>query len=150
MLASVLVIAASVTVSTLVVLERVEKRSEQAVTDLERDHAERVASLLQQRVVSLQKMLRATAGKMPPEALASHAAATAFLAGSPALIANFASVFVAAADGELLAMHDGTRSMFKPGNLSDRAYFAQTLAQGVPLVSAPIVGHEFPFSRVVG
>ena len=53
MLASVLVIAVSVTVSTLVVLERVERRSEQALMDLERDHAERVASLLQQRVVSM-------------------------------------------------------------------------------------------------
>ena len=140
MLASVLVIAASVTVSTLVVLERVERRSEQAMMDLEADHAERVASLLQQRVVNMQKMLRATAATMPAGARRDSAAATAFLAGNPALIANFGSVFIAAVDGELLALHDGTRSVHKPMNLRDREYFSQTLAQGVPLVSSPIPG----------
>ena len=46
MLASMLVIALSVTVSTLVVLDRLQGRSEQALMDLERDNAERAASLL--------------------------------------------------------------------------------------------------------
>ena len=140
MLASVLVIAVSVTVSTLVVIDRVEQRSEQAVMNVERDHAERVASLLQQRVVSLQNMLRATAAAMPPAARTEHAAAEAFLAGKPALATNFASIFVIRADGELLAAHDGTLSTYKPLNLRDRAYFHQTLAHGVPLVSEPFSG----------
>ncbi|HZF79222.1 MAG TPA: cache domain-containing protein, partial [Rubrivivax sp.] len=140
MLASVLVIAVSVTVSTLVVIDRVEQRSEQAVMNVERDHAERVASLLQQRVVSLQNMLRATAEAMPPAARTDHAAAEAFLAGKPALATNFSSIFVIRADGELLAAHDGTRSTYKRLNLADRAYFSQTLAHGVPLVSEPFAG----------
>ncbi|HLL18849.1 MAG TPA: PDC sensor domain-containing protein, partial [Rubrivivax sp.] len=138
MLASVLVIAASVTVSTLVVIHRVEQRSQQAVMQLERDHAERVASLLQQRVVSMQKMLRATAQTLPVAARTDHAAAEAFLAGKPALATNFASVFVVALDGELLAAQDGTRSTYRPTNLRSAAYFSQTVTHGAPVVSQPL------------
>lgn len=140
MLAAVLVIATSVLVSTGFVIQRVEQRSEQAVTDLERDHAERVASLLQQRVVSKQRMLRATAAAMPPAAWRDHDAATRFLAANPALAASFPSLFVAATDGTLLARHEGTSSLWRAANLSTREWFAQTLAQGVPLVSAPFAG----------
>ena len=46
------------------------------------------------------------------------------------MIANFASAFFVAADGELLSLYDGTRSTHKPMNLRDREYFNQTLAQG--------------------
>jgi diguanylate cyclase (GGDEF)-like protein/PAS domain S-box-containing protein len=140
MAASVLVIAASVAGSTLFVIHRVEQRSEQAVTDLERDHAERVASMLQQRVIAMQRMLRATAQTMPELARSEHEAATAFIADKPALQATFSTLFVAATDGELLALHDGTASAWRPMNLAPREYFAQTLAQGVPLVSAPLSG----------
>ena len=138
MVASALVIAASVTVSVLVVLQRVEQRSEHAVMDLERDNAERVASLLVQRVVAMQKMLRATAAIMPPAARNDADAAAAFLRSNPALEVHFASVFVATASGRLLALNDGNAVTFPAVELGDRAYFKQTIAEGIPVVSAPL------------
>ena len=140
MLASVLVIAASVGVSTLVVLQRVEQRSERAVMDLERDNAERMASLLVQRVVVLQKMLRATADSLPPAAATEPAAAGAALAANPALIVNFASVFLADSAGAVLAVHDGDGVRHPQLDMSGRADFRATLAQGTPQVSAPLIG----------
>jgi diguanylate cyclase (GGDEF)-like protein/PAS domain S-box-containing protein len=140
LLASAVVIAASVAVSALVVLQRVEHRSEQAVMDLERDNAERVASLLGQRVVGLQKMLRASADKLPPSARTDAAAAAQFLSGNPGLTSNFSMVFLADADGQLLTVHDGTEARHPVLNLRDREYFRHTFDQGVPMVSAPLPG----------
>ena len=138
MVASALVIAASVTVSVLVVLQRVEQRSEHAVMDLERDNAERVASLLVQRVVAMQKMLRATAAIMPPAAHHDADAAAAFLRSNPALAVHFATVFVATTSGRLLALHDGNAVTYPAVELDDRDYFKQTIAEGIPVVSAPL------------
>ena len=140
MIASALVIATSVAVSTLVVLERVEQRSEQAVMDLERDNAEHMASLLGQRVIGLQNMLRATAQALPAAARSDSAVAVDVLNHSPALTASFASVTLIAPDGSTLALHDGRAAGQSSLDLSGRDYFRQTLASGVPLVSAPFVG----------
>lgn len=98
MAASALVIAVSVMVSVLVVLQRVEQRGEQAVMELERDHVERMASLLVQRVVGLQKMMRAVAAVMPEAASHDADAAAEFLAGKPALGVQFALMFLAGAE----------------------------------------------------
>ncbi len=144
MLASTLVIATSVGVSALVVLQRVEQRSEQAVMDLERDNAERMASLLVQRVVGMQKMLRATAAALPPQARVDAQAAVAALSANPALVVNFSATFLAAADGRLLALNEGNGAHPKVLNLIDRDYFRATVAQGTPQVSAPFGGR---FSR---
>ena len=138
MMASALVIAASVSVSVLVVLQRVQQRSEQAVMGLERDNTERVASLLQQRVVSLQKMLRATAATMPEAARHSNEGAAAFLRISPALTVHFATVAVVNTEGRMLALHDGTTVTHPVVNMADRANFKQTVAEGIPVVSPPI------------
>ena len=137
MVASALVIAASVSVSVLVVLQHLEKRSEQAVMDLERDNVERVASLLVQRVVDMQKMLRATAAIMPEAARHDPAAAATFLVANPALQVHFASVFVADTAGRLLAIHDGNTVTQPAVDLADRDYFKQTLSGAIPVVSAP-------------
>ncbi len=140
MIASALVIAASVAGSTLVVLERVQRRTEQAVMDLERDNAERMASLLSQRVVGLQRMLRATAEGLPAAAVADSAVAIDALDHSPALTVSFATVLLAASDGHALALHDGSAARQPALEIGDRDYFRQTLAHATPLVSAPLLG----------
>jgi diguanylate cyclase (GGDEF)-like protein/PAS domain S-box-containing protein len=140
MLASALVIAASVAISTEVVLHRVEARSVQAVIELERDNAERMAAMLAQRVVGLQKVLRATAAIMPGAARRESLAAIEFLSDKPALITSFANVYIANAEGQMLALHDGDSATARTLNLAGREYFRRTVAQGVPVVSAPMDG----------
>ncbi len=140
MVASTLLIAASVAVSTWVVLERVEQRSAHALLELERDNAERVAALLGQRVVGLQRMLRAAAGGLPAAALRDGAAAAAFLDANQALAVNFANIYVADARGEVLALLDGGPAAQPSLNLAARDWFRRTLSEGVPLVSAPLIG----------
>ncbi len=142
MVASALVIAVSVTVSVLVVLQRVEQRGVQAVMQLERDHVERMASMLVQRVVGMQKMLRASAATMPEAARQEPAAAAEFLASKPALSVQFNSMFVASSTGDVLALtlQDGSDAAPVAMSLSQRDYFTQTLAKGIPLVSAPLAG----------
>jgi diguanylate cyclase (GGDEF)-like protein/PAS domain S-box-containing protein len=140
MLASALVIAASVAVSTQVVLQRVEARSVQAVQELERDNAERMAAMLGQRVVGLQKMLRATAAMMPAAVRRETPAAVEFLRDKPALASSFANVYIANAEGTMLALHDGDGSRSVSLDLKDREYFRRTVTQGVPVVSAPMAG----------
>jgi diguanylate cyclase (GGDEF)-like protein/PAS domain S-box-containing protein len=140
MLASALVIAASVAVSTSMVLSRVEKRSEQALMDLESDNAGRMASLLGQRVVAMQKMLRATAETMPPAARQDPLAAADYLGEKPALGVTFSTLYIATAGGQMLALHDGRTAAPRAMNLADRDYFRQTVDKGIPVVSAPIPG----------
>ena len=123
MLASVMVIALSVTVSTLVVIERVEKRSEQAVMDPKRDHVEAwLAAAAACR--SMQKCCghggHAAAGSTQ-RARRSHR-----LPGwQPALITNFAAVFLALPTANA-GRARGTNSMHKPLNLRHREYFSHT------------------------
>jgi diguanylate cyclase (GGDEF)-like protein/PAS domain S-box-containing protein len=140
MIASALVIAASVAGTAMVVLERVQKRSEQAVMDLELDNAERMASLLVQRVVALQKMLRATAERMPQAARHEVPAAVAYLESNPALAVNFATVYVARPDGATLALHDGVRAGPSTVTVGDRDYFQRTVSGNLPVVSPPLPG----------
>jgi diguanylate cyclase (GGDEF)-like protein/PAS domain S-box-containing protein len=140
MLASALVIAASVAVSTEVVLQRVQARSMQAVMELERDNTERMAAMLAQRVVGLQKVLRATAAIMPGAARRETPAAVEFLSDKPGMITSFANVYIANAEGQMLALHDGDSAASRTLILTDREYFRRTVSQGVPVVSAPVAG----------
>ena len=140
MIASVLVIACSVLGSASVLLARVETRAVQAVQDLEADHIEQLASLVGQRVVVMQNMLRVTADAMPPAARGDVEAALAFLVDKPALRVSFDTVFVADAAGHVLALGEGNRTLRSDINLAGRDYFIRTVSQGVPVVSSPIVG----------
>ena len=147
-IASVLVIACSVLGSASVLLARVQTRAVQAVQDLEADHIERLASLVGQRVVAMQNMLRVTADAMPLAARGDAAAALAFLADKPALRVSFDTVFVADAAGHVLALGDGNLTLPSDVNLAGRDYFIRTVSQGVPVVSSPIVGRA-PNSHVI-
>lgn len=140
MIASVLVIAASVLASASVLLARVEERGVQAMLDLEADHIERLAGLVGQRVVVMQNMLRATADALPVAAHSDAAAAVAFLANTAALRVTFDTVLVADASGQVKALGSGSTTGPSTLNLAGRDYFFRTVTQGVPVVSSPIIG----------
>ena len=151
MIASVLVIAASVLASASVLLSRVEARGVQAMLDLEADHIERLAGVIGQRVVAMQNMLRATADTLPPGAHVDVALALGFLADKPALRVTFDTVFVANAAGHVLAHGEGKKTERSELNLAGRDYFIRTVSQGLPVVSSPIIGrlsrsHEIMFT----
>ena len=140
MIASVLVIAASVLASASVLLARVETRGVQAMLDLEADHIERLAGLVGQRVVVMQNMLRASADVLPAAAHQDPAVAVAFLANTAALRVTFDTLFVADASGRVTAFGEGNKTGHSTLNLSGRDYFIRTVTQGVPVVSSPLVG----------
>ena len=140
MIASVLVIAASVLASASVLLTRVEERGVEAMLDLEGDNIERLAGLVGQRVVVMQNMLRATADAQSAAALRDPAAAVAFGAYTAALRVTFDTVFLADASGQVKALGDGAQTPHLALNLAGSDYFIRTVTHGVPVVSAPFIG----------
>jgi diguanylate cyclase len=139
MLASVVVIAASAWATAMVLLERIEKRSELAVVDLESGHIEQVASLIGQRIVTLQRKLAAAAAALPPEAREDAVVAAEHLGRQAVLMQVLDTLFIADAQGRALAVHDGQRAAPSTLDLSSRDYYQRTL-QGVPVVSPPLLG----------
>ena len=147
MLASVLVIAASVLGAASMLLHRVEQRSAEAVIDLEAGHIEQMAAMLGQRVVMLQRMMRGAAERMPEAAAHDPAVAFRFLEARLAHLAMLEAVFVADPRGRVIAVHDGRGARQVDLDLSGDEGFRRTL-QGVPVVSAPRVD-RLNGSRVV-
>ena len=137
LLASVLVIAASVLTTASVLLARVELRSEQAVLDLESSHIEQKAALLGQRVVMLQRMMRAAAERMPHAAASDAAEAIRFLEARMALTTTLDHLFVADAHGHVVAVHDGQRGRTSTVDLAGSGFLRRTL-DGLPMVSEPM------------
>ena len=137
MLASVLVIAASVLGATSGLLHRVEQRSAEAVIDLEASHMEQLGAMVGQRVVMLQRMMRGAADRMPPAAAHDPAAAMLFLQARLAHLAMLDNVFLADARGRVIAVHDGREARAVDLDISGHTYFQRTL-RGVPVVSEPL------------
>ena len=106
-LASLVLIAASVTLTVVLVLQAMEKRSQRAVLDAEVANAERIGLVLSAKIVSLQKALRAASVQVPVDKLGKPAAVAAFLDDQHVLRSLFDSVFVADADLHLVAVEIG-------------------------------------------
>ena len=139
-LASVLIITVSVALAAQLVLTRVQGSVERAVMDVELGNAERMASLLANRVVGLQSALRAAATEPALlQAVAHPVQLQAHLKSQPVLASLFSTVWVALADGRVPALSHGA-VVRDPGlNVADRAYFQLTLAQQRPVVSEPVL-----------
>ncbi len=140
-LASVVVITCCIALSTQLVLNRVHTGVQQAVMDLERGNAERMASLLSSRIVGLQTALRTLADDPQLKAAADDPAALrARLAATHTLRTLFASLFVAQPDGRVVALVDGDGARDPGISIADRAYFQKTARLLQPVVSEPLMG----------
>ena len=139
-LAATVVVVACVGTTSHLVLDEVEARSELAVLDLEASNAERMAMLVNNRVVSLQNALGSVARSVPEAATRDAAAAAEFLDHKVVLATMFANVVLFNADGELLALRDGKGVRTERQTIADRAYFQQTVKENRAIVSAPILG----------
>ncbi len=146
-LACVLVIAASVLATTGLLLERIERRSEQAVLDLESLHIEQMAAMVGQRVVTLQRMMRGAADHMPMAALADTGAAIDFLQQRLALLQSFEALYVVDRHGRVVASHDGIEGHAPVLNFSAHDWFRRSLGQGMPVVSAALRGPGGPSNQ---
>jgi diguanylate cyclase (GGDEF)-like protein/PAS domain S-box-containing protein len=136
-LASLVLIAASVALTVVLVLRAMEQRSQRAVLDAEVANAERIGLVLSARMVSLQKALRAASAQLPAGRLADPAAVTAYLAGEKVLPSLFDSVFVADARLHLVAVAENGGVRAIDIDASDRGYLLDTMHARRPMISRP-------------
>jgi diguanylate cyclase (GGDEF)-like protein/PAS domain S-box-containing protein len=143
-LVGVLALAASIGISTSLMLQRIEHDTLQAARTREAHDAEQSARLLAARLREAQQMLVSAATQMPTVRGDGTAALRAYLESKPVLRAGFDALFIASADGQLRLLWDagGYRS---PGtDLSDRPYFQAAMRSAQPVVS------QLTLSRVSG
>ncbi len=138
-LASLLLIAASVALTVVLVLRAMEQRSQRAVLDAELANAERIALVLSTKLVSMQNVMRDASIKLPATKLDQPGALTGYLADQYVLRGMVDSVYVQSADGMLLAISDdhGVRPLHM--DASDRAYYKRTVIERRPVIAPPII-----------
>jgi diguanylate cyclase (GGDEF)-like protein/PAS domain S-box-containing protein len=136
-LASLLLIAASVALTVVLVLRAMEQRTQRAVLDSELANAERIAVVLSSKLVSLQKAMRSASAQLPVDRLHDPAALKGFLDNQLVLESLFETVLVATGDGQLLAVAEGGGVRMLHIDASDRAYIRRTRAERRPVISQP-------------
>ena len=136
-LASMVLIAASVALTVVLVLRAMEQRSQRAVLDSEIANAERIAMVLSAKLVSLQRALRAASGQVPVARLDKAAAVTAWLDDQQVLRSLFDSVFIADARLHLIAVAENGGVRMTDIDASDRAYIRRTVRERRAVISQP-------------
>ncbi|MCE2916816.1 MAG: diguanylate cyclase [Rubrivivax sp.] len=134
---AVVISVTGLALATSFVLHHVAERSVQAVSTLEADQVGRIASSLGQRVVAHQNMLRVAAERMPEAAHRDSAAAETYLRSKGALAVNFDGLFIATADGRVLAGQGAPRHP-TGALIGEREYFLSTRLLRLPVVSRPL------------
>ena len=136
-LAGLVLIAASVALTVVLVLQAMEQRSQRAVLDAEVANAERIGLVLSAKIVSLQKALRAASAQVPVDKLGKPEAVSAFLEEQNVLRSLFDSVFVADADLHLIAVAENGAVRSTHIDASDRSYIRRTVRDRRPVISQP-------------
>jgi diguanylate cyclase len=139
-LASGAIIALSVIVVSSLVLERGGRQTEKALLDSEAANAERLASVLRQRVVRLQVALRAAAAPVDAALMRDTAAQVRYMQQRQVLATLFSNIALVSADGRILVLRDGAGIHQVGVSVADRPYFQRTLLSGQPVISEPLVG----------
>ena len=136
-LAGLVLIAASVALTVVLVLRAMEQRSQRAVLDSEVANAERIGLVLSAKIVSLQKALRAASAQVPVERLGRPEAVSSFLEQQNVLRSLFDSVFVADARLHLIAVAEDGGVRTTDIDASDRSYIRRTAHDRRPVISQP-------------
>ena len=136
-LASLVLIAASIALTVVLVLRAMEQRSQRAVLDSEIANAERIGLVLSAKIVSMQRSLRAASEQVPLDHLDQAAAVTAFLDDQRVLRSQFDSVFVADARLHLIAVAEDGGVRTTDIDASDRAYIRRTVRDRRAVISQP-------------
>ena len=90
--------------------------------------------------MSLQLALRGASERLDTSRPIDTRVATEFLTEHAELASLFDTLWIAPADGNVLAFRDGAKLSNPTLAFGDRPYFIQTLAQQRPMISPPLVG----------
>ena len=136
-----LLIASSVGLTVTLTLRDLEAHDERMALDLSLSHTRRIAKMMSSRLVALQLALRAATERMPMSEPIDEQTALDFLVNQPVLASLFDIRFVSTPEGRTLALLDNLA--VRPNvDISDRPYFRDTVRQGRPIISPPIVGRS--------
>ena len=135
-----LLIALSVALTAGLALRSVDKHTEQVALDLSLAQTRKMARLVGSRLLSLQLALRGASERLNYHHPIDTAAATEFVTEHADLASLFDTLWIASADGRVLAFRDGVKVSNPTLAVGDRAYFIETLAQQRPMISPPLVG----------
>ena len=136
-LASLLLIAGSIALTVVLVLQAMEKRSQRAVLDSEVANAERIGLVLSAKIISLQKALRAASTDLPADQLDQPAVVAAYLGRHQVLRSLFDSVFVVDANLHLIAAAENDTVRTTDIDASDRLYIRRTVHDRRAVISQP-------------
>lgn len=148
-LASIIVVGASVALTTVGVLREVSQRTQRIVLDSLEDDARRFATVLAGRVIDLQLALRRGAAQIPVTSVLDADRMTEFLDRQPVLTGMFSGVFVAAPNGQVIVMTDAGTAKKTSISVADRPYFQKVLSQRRSIVSEAVTGRLTKEAMVV-
>jgi diguanylate cyclase (GGDEF)-like protein/PAS domain S-box-containing protein len=134
-LAGLVLIAASVALTVVLVLRAMEQRSQRSALDSEVANAERIGLVLSTKIVSLQNSLRAATSQLPVAQLADPDAVKHWLDGQRVLSSLFDGVFLA--DGRLHVIGFAENGTVRSTDIdaSDRDYLRRTVRERRSIVS---------------
>jgi hypothetical protein len=119
-------------------------RTEHDLLESQRQHelseSVRTASLLGHKVLLLQRGLESVGQVLDEVHARRPGGAAEFMRTKPLLQTFFASIYVAAPDGQVLVMYD-EKGVYRPAlNMREGPNFRRALAEGRPIVSEPLTG----------
>ena len=141
-LIGVALIAASVALTVMLVLNDVGRRTEQVTLDASLDEVRRSARLLSSRVVSRQLVLGSAARGLPPGQLGDAAAMKAHLDSNAGLSSLFDRSFIALPDGRVFAWRNGMAQPDASRLLAAQGFLQRALQDGRPTISEAVVDPE--------
>jgi len=134
-LAGLVLIAASVALTVVLVLRAMEQRSQRAAIDSEVANVERISLVLTAKVVTLQNALRAATGQLPVAQLADAAAVRHWLDDQRVLGSLFDGVFLADARLHVIAFVENGAVRSTDIDAADRDYLRRTVRERRSIVS---------------
>ena len=135
-----LLIGGSVALTVALTLDSVATNDERVAQDLSLVQTRKMARLISGRLVSLQLGLRIAGERFDFAATTEPEQALDLLLSRPVMASQFATVFYSRPDGEVIAFLEGTAVRQVKLNIADRSYFRDTLQQGRPIISQPVIG----------
>jgi len=134
-LAGLLLIAASVALTVVLVLRAMEQRSQRAALDSEVANAERMGRVLSAKIVSLQNALRAATAQLPAAPLSDADAVRRYLDDQRVLSSLFDGVFLADGRLHVIGFAEGGSVRGTDIDASDRDYLRRTVRERRSVVS---------------
>src|SRR6516225_9430357 len=125
-LAGLVLIAASVALTVVLVLRAMEQRSQRSALDSEVSNAERIGLVLTAKIVSLQNSLRAATEQLPAAQLADADSVKRYLDSQRVLTSLFDGVFLADARLHVVGFAENGGVRATDIDASDRDYLRRT------------------------